>query len=159
MLSMDAAPPPPPSIFIEPLRLGLLSDVPSRSANEPGCSDRVETIGSLTAAGPGSAMQFTRRVPIPFIPRLTLVGFSRAGCPIDAAIGTGATYVVPLRPSVFFVMSSGVLVQPPYGNRPLTIIPKVRADVVFDRGEGRSWSVGVQTIHRHGPGITFGGIF
>jgi hypothetical protein len=36
----------------------------------------------------------------------------------------------------------------------------VRADIVFDRGEGRSWSVGVRTDRAAGsPGLTFGGIF
>jgi hypothetical protein len=156
---MDAALPSSPSILFEPLRLGLMSEVAPMSATEPGCSDRLERTGTLTAGTAGSPMQFTRSVPIPFFPRLTLVGFSRAGCPIDSAIGGGLTYVVPLRPSVYFVMSAGALLQPAFGDRPIKIIPQVRADVVFDRGEGRSWSVGVQTIRGHGPGLTFGGIF
>jgi hypothetical protein len=157
---MDAALPSNPSILFEPLRLGLMSDVPSRAAGEPGCSDRIETTGGFTAAGAGTPMQFMRALPLPLVPRLTLVGFSRAGCPIDAVIGGGLTYVVPLRPSVFFVTSAGALLQPPYGQRPLAIIPQARADVVFDRGEGRSWSVGVRTNRGAGsPSLTFGGIF
>lgn len=155
---MDAALPSDPAILFEPLRLGLVSDVGSRAATEPGCSDRVETTGGLTAMGPGTPMQFTRVVPLPFAPRLTLVGFSRAGCPIDALIAGGLTYVVPLRPSVFFVTSIGALAQPPYGHRPLTVTPQVRADVVFDRGEGRSWNIGVRS-NKSGPSLTFGGIF
>lgn len=157
---MDAALPSSPSILFEPLRLGLMSEVAPRSTTEPGCRDSLEMTGSLTAMGPGTPMQFTRAMPLPFAPRLALVGFSRAGCPIDSAIGAGVTYVVPLRPSVFFVLSAGVLVQPPYDTRPLTVVPQVRADVVFDRGEGRSWSVGVKATRAGGsPGFTFGGIF
>jgi hypothetical protein len=155
---MDAALPSSPSILFEPLRLGLMSEVAPLSATEPGCSDRIETTGSLTAMGPGTPMQYMRALPL--APRLTLVGFSRAGCPVDSAIGGGLTFVVPLRPSVFFVTSAGALLQPPYGTRPLTVIPQVRADIVFDRGEGRSWSVGVRTDRAAGsPGLTFGGIF
>lgn len=141
---MDAALPSDPSILFEPLRLGMMSEVPSQAATEPGCRGHVETTYALSR---------------PLTPRLTLVGFSRAGCPIDSAIGGGLTYVVPLRPSVFFVTSAGLLLQPPYGQRPLTIIPQVRADVVFDRGEGRSWSVGIKTNRQAGPSFTFGGVF
>lgn len=141
---MDASLPSDPSILFEPLRLGLMSEVPSQAMTEPGCSGHVET---------------TYQLSFPVARRLTLVGFSRAACPIDAAIGGGLTYVVPLRPSVFFVASGGILVQPPYGPRPLTIIPQARADVVFDRGQGRSWSVGVKTNRQSGPSLTFGGVF
>lgn len=156
---MDAALPSSPSILFEPLRLGLMSEIAPMAATEPGCRDTVEMTGSLTAMGPATPMQRVRAVPLG--PRLTLVGFSRGGCPIDAAIGGGLTYAVPLRPSVFFVTSAGALVQPPFGTRPVTIIPQARADAVFDRGEGRSWSVGVRTTTRGGgsPSLTFGGIF
>jgi hypothetical protein len=157
---MDAALPSSPSILFEPLRLGLMSEVAPMGATEPGCRDRVEMTGSLTAASAATPMQFLRAVPLPLAPRLTLIGFSRAGCPIDSAIAGGLTYAVPLRPSIFFVASAGALLQPAFGKRPLTIIPQVRADVVFDRGEGRSWSVGVKT-NRAGsiPSVTFGGSF
>jgi hypothetical protein len=157
---MDAALPSSPSILFEPLRLGLMSEIAPRSATEPGCSDRVETTGSLTAMGAGMPMQFMRAMPLPLAPRLTLIGFSRAGCPVDSVIGGGLTYVVPLRPSVFFVTSAGALLQPAFGQRRLAIIPQARADVVFDRGEGRSWSVGVRTNRAAAsPSLTFGGIF
>jgi len=156
---MDDALPSSPTILFEPLRLGLLSEVPSMSATEPGCNDRIETTGSFTAAGAGTPMQYARAVPLPLAPRLTLVGFSRAGCPIDSAIAGGLTYVVPLRPSVFFVTSAGALLQPPYGARPLTIVPQARADIVVDRGDGRSWSFGVKTNRHSGPSLTFGGVF
>lgn len=155
---MDAALPSSPSILFEPLRLGLMSEVAPISAAEPGCRDVGAMTGSLTASGSGMPTQITRHIPIPLFPRLTLVGFSRVGCPVDSAIATGFTYVVPLRPSVFFVTSAGVLLEPAYGPRPLTITPQARADVVFDRGDGRSWSVGVKS-GRAGPSLTFGGIF
>jgi hypothetical protein len=154
----DAAPPPPPSILFEPLRLGLMSDVPPLSATEPGCGDRVEMTGSLTASSAGMPMQFTRSIPIPLLPRLTLVGFSRAGCPIDSAIGGGFVNVISLRPSIFFVTSAGILAQPPYGARPWVVHSQVRADIVVDRGEGRSWNFGV-TTRKSGPAFTFGGVF
>lgn len=153
----DTSVPSSPSILFEPLRLGLVSEVPPLSATEPGCADRLEMAGSATGATAGTPMMSTRAWSL--APRLTLIGFSRAGCPIDSAIAGGLTYVVPLRRSVFFVASGGALLQPPYGRRPLTIIPQARADVVFDRGGGRSWNVGVKTNRQGAPSLTFGGIF
>lgn len=144
------------AILFEPLRLGLLGDVAPMSAGEPGCADRVEAAGNATASSSGAPMQSLAARTL--APRLTLFGMSRAGCAIDAGMGGGLVYVVPLRPSVFFVAGFGTLVQPPYGARPAIVHTQGRADVVFDRGQGRSWSFGLKTTART-AGVSFGGIF
>jgi hypothetical protein len=79
---------------------------------------------------------------------------------IVAAGENWGTFAWTLALSVFFVTSAGALLQPAFGQRRLAIIPQARADVVFDRGEGRSWSVGVRTNRAAAsPSLTFGGIF
>ncbi len=144
------------AILFEPLRLGLLGGVAPMSATEPGCADRVEATGNTTASSAGGPMQsMTART---LVPRLTLFGMSRAGCPVDAGAGGGLLYVVPLRPSVFFVAGIGTFIQPPYGQRPAVVHTQGRADVVIDRGQGRSWSFGLKTTGR-AAGLSFGGIF
>jgi hypothetical protein len=50
-------------------------------------------------------------------PRLTLSGFTRLGCPIDAGIGGALTYAVPLRESLSFVFGAGLYAVP--GQLPL----------------------------------------
>jgi hypothetical protein len=143
----DTNVPTSPSILFEPLRLGLMSDVPPLLATDRECSDE-------RFATPRTAAR-----ALSLAPRLTLVGFSRAACPIESAIGGGLTYVVPLRPAVFFVASAGVLAQPPYGPRPLILHTQARADIVFDRGQGLSWSVGLRSNRGNSPSLSVGGIF
>lgn len=154
--SAGRAAPSSQAILFEPLRLGLLGDIAPMSAGEPGCADRVEAAGNATASSSGAPMQALAARAL--APRLTLFGLSRAGCPVDAGIGAGLVYVVPLRPSVFFVAGFGTLVQPRYGERPAIVHTQARADLVFDRGQGRSWNVGLRTTART-AGVSFGGIF
>lgn len=144
------------AILFEPLRLGMLGDVPPMSPGDPGCRDHLEAIGNATASSAGAPLQFLHARTL--APRLTLFGMSRAGCAVDAAIGGGLVYVVPLRPKMFFVLGVSTLVQPAYGGRPAIVRPQVRADVVFDRGGGRSWNVGIRSTGAT-SGVSFGGIF
>lgn len=144
------------AILFEPLRLGLLGDAHPVWQSEPGCSDHLEATGNATASSAGAPMQLLYARTL--LRRLTLFGMSRGGCAVDAGAGGGLVYVVPLRPQVFFVAGFGTFVQPPYGNRPAMVHSQGRADVVFDRGDGRSWSVGLRTTGR-AAGLSFGGIF
>lgn len=144
------------AILFEPLRLALLSEVPPTGRGLPGCADHLEAAGTATAATFGAPMQSVFAHTL--LPRLTLFGFSRAGCPADAVIGGGLVYVVPLRPKVFFVTGLGTVLQPRIDGQPPVVHAVGRADVVFDRGAGRSLHVGVRAGGR-APGLTFGGIF
>lgn len=149
-------PPSSQAILFQPLTLGLAGEVPPLTATEPGCRDHLEATGNATASSAGTPMQFSfARV---LAPRLTLFGMSRAGCAVDASLGAGLVYVVPLRPKVFFVAGFGALLQPPFGSRPAIVHVQGRADVVFDRGQGRSWNVGLRTSGGT-SGVSFGGIF
>lgn len=145
------------SILFEPLRLGLLGETFPMDRLEPGCDRHLEAAGTATAATAGAPMQslFARRL----LPGLTLFGMSRGGCAVGAAIGAGLTYVVPLAPKIFFVAGFGAIGTPPIpGYRRLDVRPLARVDLVFDRGGGRSWNVGVRANGRT-SGVSFGGIF
>jgi len=88
-------------------------------------------------------------------PQLSLVGMSRGGCALGAAGGGGLLYVVPLKPRLFFVAGFGTTLDPPIaGARPAIVRPNGRMDLVIDRGQGRSWTVGIDT-----RGVSFGGLF
>ena len=147
-------------LALEPLRLSLLG----RHAVMPA-----DECAGLSSGGKSSygGLRAMRTVAVNLLdgpswrsPRLTLFGFSRLGCPLDAAVGGGAALTVPIRPSVSFVLSGGAIYLPatkPGVDNPTGGPAKsVRADVVFRRPEGRSFNLGVDTLLR---GVSFGGVF
>lgn len=141
----------PSSIIFEPIRLALQgSSVPGGHA-DPGCRDNNESTGSATASGPGYPMQHAAALQL--VPKLTLVGFSRGGCQLDAGIGGALVYATPIRKDIWFVASAGIFHLPHAGpgGAPATKLD-ARVDLVLARPQGRSYAVGVGT-----RGVTFGG--
>ena len=71
-------------------------------------------------------------------------------------------FVQPLAPKVSLVLSAGAIYLPHYGTGGShDVVTQARADVVFQRSEGRTLSVGIATP-RNGngsPRLTVGGIF
>lgn len=143
------------SLF-EPLRLALFGDAaPVARAQGIPCEESVEATGTATAATGGFARSYTSAVRLG--PRLSLVGFSRGGCAIDAAAGGGIVHVMPLRKDVFLATSAGALIAPHQSaGAPITRM-QLRADVVFTRSGGRSFRVGIGSGGRV-TGLTFGGL-
>lgn len=137
-------------LAFEPLRLSLMGSQPLVPTNQCGDSFatarttgdnqlRMGTFGTNLLGGSS-----------PRSPRLSLFGFSRFGCPLDGAVGTGLTFTVPLSPKVFFALSGGAIYLPATGAA--TVMG--RADLVFPQKSGRSFNVGIGT-----RGVSFGGIF
>jgi hypothetical protein len=88
------------------------------------------------------------------VPRLTLVGFSGAGCAGNAGVGATLVYVVPLAPKLSLPLSIGVAYMHrsgAFGNRSF-VTPSARADLLFKLPEGRRLDLGFGTA-----GIWFGG--
>jgi hypothetical protein len=140
----------PGSIIFEPIRLSLLALAPPVGAADPACAGSVESTGTATAGVPGFAMQHAAAVQM--IPKLTLYGFSRGGCQLDAAAGGALVYATPIRKDIWFVASAGILHLPhAAAGRPVTT-GQARMDLLFARPKGHSYSVGIGT-----RGITFGG--
>jgi hypothetical protein len=134
-----------PNILFAPLRLSLLSDPPQSF----GC----ESVGSATATSPGLPSAYIAAAHL--VPNLSLVGFANHGCARDASIGGGLVYTTPIRPNIWLVGSAGFL-SFPHANQSGGVVTRraLRLDVVFDRGAGRSYSVGVSP-----RGLMFGGLW
>lgn len=141
----------PGSIIFEPIRLSLLGSAVPVGAADPACRESVESTGAATAGVPGFAMQHGAALQL--IPKLTLFGFARGGCPLDAGAGAALVYATPIRKDIWFVASAGILHLPHAGpgGAPVTT-GQARMDLVFARPKGHSYAVGIGT-----RGISFGG--
>ena len=158
-------------LALEPLRLSLLGNHPWTPLDAmSGCRDQLADVRSGSApagfmttyamnvlGGPGRSWK---------MPRLTLFGFSRGGCTLDGAAGGGATFIVPMRQDILFVASAGAIYLPatgPAANRASST--STRADVVFRRPDGRSFSLGIggTSVESGGrvnlSGVRFGGVW
>jgi hypothetical protein len=135
--------------YLEPLRLGLLEDVPP--SGDPSCRQTPE---AMTASAPNVPTYYGTTLRL--VPRLTLAGFSRVGCVMDGAVGGGLVYALPVRRNIDLALSAGYLFAPHAGpnGTPVSSGAHVRADLVFKRADGRSFNLGIRNRH-----LTFGGIF
>jgi hypothetical protein len=149
----------PSSTIFEPIRLALLT-VP-KGFSEPGCKD--SAAGAASASSPGFAMQHAAGLPLQLVPKLTLFGFSREGCQLDAGIGGALVYATPVAKDITFVASTGIFHLPHGGpnGTSMTTAEHARIDLVLTRPKGRSYSVGIgqgsNTLSGTITRITFGG--
>jgi hypothetical protein len=125
-------------VLSTPLRLSLQGDIYPMAGAFPNCISREEPSGNTIN---GFAVQ--RFASIRLTGALTLHGFSSAGCPVDGAIGTGLTYTVPLKPSLWLVASTGVYVVPGHAPYPARVSSDVRVDLTKQLDDGRTVTVGV----------------
>lgn len=144
---------------LEPIRLGLMGDAPAGGAAAGPCESN-DARSFEASTSPTTPFQSAYGVRL--VPRLTLFAFSRGGCVFDGAAGGALVFVQPLAPKVSLVLSAGAIYLPHYGTGGSHgVATQARADVVFQRPEGRTLSVGIATP-RNGSGsprLTFGGIF
>jgi hypothetical protein len=133
-----------------PLRLSLENSIFPIGQGFDQCGTREDAAGNSTG---GIATQ--RYTLLRLSPNLALHGFTRAGCPIDGAIGAGITYSVKVRPSLWLVAGAGIYTAPApalwAGGRTQN---DFRIDLVNKVSDQRSFSVGVGK-----RGVTFGGVF
>jgi hypothetical protein len=139
-----------------PLRLSLTGGLFSQANAFSGCDARTEASGNSVNGFAVQRYSFLRLTP-----QLTLHGFSMAGCSVDAGMGGGLTYTVPLRRNFFLIASAGSYAQPNFGGGKTFTTSAVRVDVVKQLAWGRTLSVGLGT--RTGGGafnaLHFGGSF
>jgi hypothetical protein len=139
-----------PHLASTPMRLALQAmvfPVDRALGFESGCETRGNAVGNSVGGIPVQRYTFLQLAP-----NLVLHGFSSLGCPIDAAIGGGVTYAVPIRPTLWFVAGAGLYGAPqqPSGR----VRTDLHLDVVKKTSDGRAFSVGVGR-----RGFTFGGGF
>jgi hypothetical protein len=140
-----------------PLRLTLSGGLFSQASAFAGCDARSDASGNSVN---GFAVQ--RYTFLRLTPQLVLHGFSMAGCAVDAGMGGGLTYTVPLRKSLWLVSSAGSYALPtPGGGASAVVTSAARVDVVKQLAWGGTLSVGLGA--RLGPGVfnalNFGGSF
>ncbi len=113
-----------PPLAVLPLRLSLVGDAfPIAGAlGAPSCEPRMEASGNSTW---GFAAQ--RQTYLPLTSRLALHGFSRLGCPLDAGMGGGLTFAMPLPRELWLVAAAGVYGQPSMPGRSM-----LRSDAKLD---------------------------
>jgi hypothetical protein len=149
----------PPRAAFSPLQLSLMGGLFSQASALSGCFSREDASGNSLN---GFALQ--RYSYLLLAPRLVLHGFSNAGCPIDAGLGSGLTYSVPLTKSLWLVPSAGFYAQPVLGYASSMVVTSAaRVDVVKQLGWGRTLSLGLGTRQRTGSSqfsaVSFGGSF
>jgi hypothetical protein len=136
----------PPGIAVLPLQLSLLSDAFPVGGAMPSLCDPTSDLGRSAGGFP-----LQRATYMALTPRLVLHGFSRQGCPVDAAAGGGLTYSIPLPRDFFIVASAGALAQP-NAPSPARVRTDARLDLTWRATPDRAYSLGVGK-----KGITFGG--
>lgn len=140
-----------------PLRLSLTGGLFSQASAFSGCDSRTDASGNSVH---GFAMQYYSFVRL--APQLVLHGYSMAGCAVDAGMGGGLTYAMPLRKSWWLMPSAGLYAQPsPGGGASAFVTTAARVDLVKQLASGRTLNVGLGS--RVGSGqvnsLNFGGSF
>jgi hypothetical protein len=139
-----------------PLRLSLTSGLFSQAGAFSGCDSRSDASGNTVH---GFATQYYSFVPL--APALVLHGYSMQGCAVDAGLGAGLTYAIPLRKSLWLVPSTGFYGLPRASGGTPIVSTAARVDIVKQLAWGGTLNVGLGT--RSGAGqfsaLHFGGSF
>lgn len=136
----------PPALSVLPLRLSLLSDAfpIAEALGDGGCASSLEANGRW-----GFPLQ--HQVFMALTPRLVLHGFSRLGCTLDAGVGGGLTYTVPLAEKLWVVGSLGGYTLPSQQPGVPLARPDARVDLLWQTAPQHVLGVG---LDRKGVKIT-----
>jgi len=129
-----------PTLAVLPLRLSLMSEAfpVGRALGDDPCASHEDAAGNSIQ---GFSIQ--RQTYLPITQQLVLHGFSRAGCPIDAGVGGGLTYSIPLPSKMWLVASAGAYAQPSVTPGPIQPRPDARLDVILRSTPSSALSLGV----------------
>lgn len=151
-----------------PLRLSLQGSIAPMAHMFPQCQTLEDDAGNSVGGIPVQHYAELRLAP-----RLVLSVFSQLGCPIDAGLGGGLTYEVPLRASMSLVFGAGLYGAPGQAplfggwgaaflkglrGQPSAFSAAARTDLIWKTPSGLPLGVGVQTrgrVHQ----LTFSGGF
>jgi hypothetical protein len=130
----------PAALAVMPLRLSLASTtfpIAGALGGNP-CGSRTEASGNTLN---GFAVQ--KQVYLPITQHLVLHGFSQLGCPLDAGVGGGVTYAVPLSKTSWLVASAGTYILP--SQQPGQVVKKsdARLDLMFKTSPEHTLGIGV----------------
>jgi hypothetical protein len=129
----------PPALAVMPLRLSLMGAafplVGAFGANL--CASRLDPSGNIHWGFP-----LQRRTYSTLAAGFVLHGYSSLGCPIDAGIGVGLTYALPLSRTLWLVTSAGVYGMPNALGQP-RLLSDARLDLVVHPTPVRAWAIGI----------------
>jgi hypothetical protein len=112
--------------------------------------------GALSVAAAGTILPTQPYTQIQLTPRLVLHGFSDLGCPgdpyasLDAGMGGGLTYAMPLRPALWLVGSAGAYGVPAHDVVPARAVVGGGLDLVTKTKDNRVFTTGIGLSARGG---------
>lgn len=145
--------------LFSPLQLSLTGGLFPVGSVLPGCDSRQDASGNSVS---GFALQHYSFLRI--TTALTLHGYSMGGCFVDAGLGGGFTYHLPLGKSVWLVPSAGFYALPTSGGSTTPLLTaSARVDLVKQLAWGRTLSLGLGVRQRGSivqtNAVSFGGSF
>jgi hypothetical protein len=129
-----------PGLAVLPLRLSLLwTKLPSAAAL-PGdpCASREDASGNSQSGFP-----VQHQVYLAMTSRLVLHGFSKLGCPLDAKVAGGVTYMVPVAHDVWLVPNAGVSARTSLAQGRVVSTGQARVDLLMNTSNDRTLGIGV----------------
>ncbi len=141
----------------EPIRRGMLADYPAGGAAEGPCENREGGTGQWRLFDPrmSATTSYHTLRSTSLAPRLSLVGFSRGGCPLDGAAGGALVFAQPLPRAYSLLLSAGAMYAPHYASGGRGVVDQqARIDVVTPSGVTFGLAAG-----RGGPRVTVGGVW
>jgi len=156
----DPNPAADPPALLKPMQLTLVaSDFMPGERYTPGCNENAETTGNSVW---GAGLPWIRSQGLQLSPRLSVLAFARAGCPITSGIGGAAAYTTPIAQRVALALSGGLYGMPQIIDPRWAYKGLLRAEVVWRRGDGNLAHTGLEAMTLRGAsstarlGVTYG---
>ena len=151
-MSMDTKPQGALTLVLPALTLTAPSLLPGER-HVPGCDAEAQTRGNSEAMGTGLPLMGSFAFQLST--RLSVLAFSRLGCPITSGLGAVMAYEVPVTRSLSLSLSGSVYGMPQALDRGVATRGLLRADVVSkDPGGGMTQTWGIQALRAHGTSST-----
>jgi hypothetical protein len=142
--SMDTMPQGPATLVLPALTLTAPSLLPGQR-QVPGCDAEAETRGNSEALGTGLPLMGS--FVFKLAPRLSVLGFSRLGCPITSGMGAVMAYESTVTRSLSLSLSGSIYGMPQALDTGVATRSLLRADLVNkDPGGRMTQTWGVQAL-------------
>jgi hypothetical protein len=156
----DPNPAADPPALLQPMQLALVApDFVAGERYAPGCDENAVTTGNSAW---GSGLPWIRSQGYQLSPRLSVLAFTRAGCPITSGIGAAAAYTMPIGQRVALAMSGGLYGMPQVIDKGWVYKGILRTELVWRRADGNVAHTGLEAMSLRGAsssarlGVTYG---
>jgi hypothetical protein len=152
--SIATMPQGPATLVLPALTLTAPSLLPGQRY-VPGCDAEAQTRGNSEAPGTGAGLPFMGSAHFELAPRLSLLAFSRLGCPITSGVGAVVAYDLPVTPSLSFSLSGSLFAMPQALDKGTASRTLLRAELVDKSPSGgATQTLGVQALRARGTSST-----